>query len=344
MSDAGPSTAATVRVVVTVVAAALLLYGAWLIRQILILVLISMFLAVGLDPVVRALGRMRVGRRMAVLIVFVGALVFIGLFVGSVTPPLVREVQELAGSVPDYARTLAKRSESFRDLDARYDISGRLRSGLDNLPAIITGSVGGALGVARSIGRTLFSAVTVMILTIYFLLDLPKLMAGGRKLLPRSRRDRFDELMQHVLDRISGYMLGQITVSLTAGVISVIVLSILRVPYSLPLGMWVAIAALIPMIGATIGAIPAVIVAFLHSVPVGIATVVFFGVYQQVENYVVAPRVMRRAVDISPAAVILAALIGGTLLGFVGALLAIPTAASIKVLTQEIWIPRQDAA
>lgn len=340
----GPSTATVVRIVLTVAGVLVLLYGAYLIRAILVLAVIALFLAVGMDPAVRGLARLRLKRGQAVLVVFLAALLFIGGFIGSVTPPLVREVQELAGNIPSYARELATRSDSFREIDAQYDISGRLRSALDNLPAIAAGSVGGALGVLRGIGRTLFSVVTVTILTIYFMLDLPKLLDGAQKLLPRSRRERFQELRKHVLDRISGYMLGQIMVSLTAGLVSVIVLSILRVPYSLPLGMWVAISALIPMVGATIGAVPAVIVAFLHSVPIGIATLVFFLVYQQVENYVVAPRVMRRAVDISPAAVIMAALIGGTLMGFVGALLAIPTAASLKVLAQELWMPRQDAA
>jgi predicted PurR-regulated permease PerM len=108
--------------------------------------------------------------------------------------------------------------------------------------------------------------------------------------------------------------------------------------------MWVAIADLIPMVGATLGAIVAVIVAFFHGFWTGVFTIVYFVVYQQTENYVVNPRVMKRAVDISPAAVIVAALVGASLLGFVGALLAIPVAASIKVLAQEAWIPRQNSA
>src|SRR5207247_6328078 len=119
-------------------------------------------------------------------------------------------------------------------------------------------------------------------------------------------------------DRISGYMIGNIGVSIVAGLASGTALALLGVPYALPLAMWVAIADLIPMVGATLGAVPAVIVAFFSGLPTGIGTVIFFAIYQQVENYLVAPRVMKRAVDISPAVVILAALIGATLLGFVG--------------------------
>jgi predicted PurR-regulated permease PerM len=344
VADSGPSTSAVVRVIALVVGAALLLYGAFLVRQVLILVVIAMFLAIGLDPIVRGLARIRLSRRRAVLAVLLGVIAIIGGFLGSVTPVLIRETQNLAGAVPQYARDLSTRNEQFRELDLKYDISTKLREGLNNLPQIVQGSVGGALGVARSIGRALFSILTVGILTIYFLLDLPTLLAGARKLVPRSNRVRYDVYVGHVLERISGYILGQLTVSFIAGVVGTIVLTLFRIPYSLPLGMWIGIAALIPMVGATVGAIPAIIVAFFASVPRGIATLVFFAVYQQVENYVVAPRVMRRAVDISAAAVILAALIGATLLGFVGALLAIPVAATIKVLAHEFWIPRQDAA
>jgi len=180
---------------------------------------------------------------------------------------------------------------------------------------------------------------------VYFLLDLPKLVTGATRLVPPARRDRFGSLAMVVFERISGYMVGQLAVSAIAGLTSLVVLSVLRIPYSLPLAMWVALAALVPMVGSMLGAVPAAIVAFTVSLPVGIGTLLFFVAYQQVENYVVAPRVMRRAVDISPAAVILAALIGATLLGFVGALLAIPVAASIKVFVQEIWVaPREEQA
>ena len=339
-----PSTVTVVRITLTVAAVGVLLYGLYLIRSILVLVLVAAFLAVALDPVVRALGRIGLKRSRAVAVVFVAALLFIGGFVASVTPPLVRQTETLATSIPRYVNDLAKHSKRFKDLDKRYDLSTRLKSAVNNVPSIAGKSLGGALGVARSVGRAVFSVVTVAILTIYFLIDLPNLIAGAAKLLPASRRQRVQRSAQIVFERISGYMLGNIAVSIIAGGAAGIALSLLGVPYALPLAMWVAIADLIPMVGATLGAIPAAAVAFFSSLWTGIGTVIYFLVYQQVENYLVGPRVMKRAVDISPAAVILAALVGATLLGFVGALLAIPFAASIKVLTQEIWVPRQEAA
>jgi predicted PurR-regulated permease PerM len=338
-----PSTSTVVRITLTVAGVGLLLYGLYLIRSILVLVLVAAFLAVALDPVVRALGRLRLKRSRAVLVVLLGTLLFVAAFVASVTPPLVKQTERLATQIPKFAEDLSTHSKRFQELEKRYDISMRLRSAVSNVPSIAGKSLGGALGVARSVGRAVFSVLTVMILTIYFLIDLPNLIAGAARLFPASRRDRLQHNAQIVFDRISGYMIGNIGVSIVAGVTSGIALALLGVPYALPLAMWVAIADLIPMVGAMLGAVPAVIVAFFSGAWTGIGTVAFFAVYQQVENYVVSPRVMKRAVDISPAAVVLAALIGGTLLGFVGALLAIPLAASIKVLTQEIWLPRQQA-
>ncbi len=339
-----PSSATVVRVVLVVAGIGLVLYGLYLVRQILVLVVVALFLAIGLDPLVRALGRFRLSRGLAVLTVFVGLTLFIGGFVAAVTPPLVRQTQRLARQIPEFAEDLSTRSDRFRELDERYDISTRLRETVGDLPSLAGKSAGSVLGVARSIGSTLFNVLTVAILTIYFLLDLPKLIAGAARLVPRSKRGSIESHAQTVFDRISGYIVGNLAISVIAGVVTFIVLTAIRVPYALPLAMWVAIADLIPMVGATLGAIPAVIVAFFSSAWTGIGVVIFYAIYQQVENYVVTPRVMQRTVNISAAAVLLAALVGGTLLGFVGALLAIPIAASIKVLTQEIWVPRQEAA
>lgn len=344
MPTSGPSTSAVVRVVTVVAATGLLLVALYRVRHIVVLAVIAMFLAVGLDPAVRALGRLRLSRGKGVAVVLLGLVLFVVGFAASVTPPLVRQTQSLARQIPDYVNDLSDRSSRLYDLNERYDLAKRLQDAVGSLPELAGRSAGGVLGVVQSIAGTLFNLLTILILTTYFLLDLPKMLAGAPRLLPASRRRRFEQLSQPVLSRVSGYIMGQLTVSLIAGTTALIALTILRVPYSLPLAMWVATASLIPMVGATLGAVVAVVVAFFTSVLTGVGALVFFLVYQQLENYLIAPRVMRRAVDISPAAVILSALVGAALLGFVGALLAIPTAASFKVLTQEVWIPRQDAA
>ena len=147
-----------------------------------------------------------------------------------------------------------------------------------------------------------------------------------------------------ILTKIGGYIAGNFVVSVVAGTVSFIFLVIAGVPYPVALALWVAIADLIPLVGATLGAVPAVIVAFFVSVPVGIATLIFFFIYQQFENYVVAPRVMTKAVDLSPAAVLLSALIGAGLLGVVGVLMAVPAAAAIKLIVQEVVVPQAEKA
>jgi len=339
-----PSNSTIARIVVVILGALLLARGIYLIRDILVLVVVALFLAIGLDPAVRALGRVRFPRALAVVTVLVLGLVFIGGFFAAVIPPLVRQTARLAEQIPDFAEELSDRIGRFADLDERFDISSRLRSAINDAPNLAGRSFGSALGIARSVGSAVFSILTVLVLTIYFMLDLPKLVDGAAKLVARTRRDRIRAHADVVFRSISQYIIGNLAVSVIAGALYYITLSILGVPYALPLAMWVAIADLIPMVGATLGAIPATIVAFFHGVPTGIGTAIYFIVYQQVENYVVAPRVMREAVNISPAAVLLAALMGATLLGFVGALIAIPIAASIKIITQEVWLPRQESA
>ena len=319
-------------------------YGIYLVRAVLVLVIVALFFAIGLDPLVRALERRRVKRGIAVGLVFVATLLLIGGFIAAVTPPLARQTVRLASQIPDFAHRLSDRSSRFAELDAKYHISVRLKDAVKDAPKILAGSTGRAVGFVRSVGAALFNVVTVIVLTVYFLLDLPKLIEGGAQLFAKSRRKQMKERADVVFRSISSYLLGNLATSAVAGVVSFIALTVLHVPYALPLAMWVAIADLIPLVGATIGAVPAVIVAFFHGTATGIGTAIFFLLYQQFENYVVQPRVMKQAVDISAAAVLLAALVGATVLGFVGALLAIPIAASAKVLVREIWFPRQEAA
>jgi predicted PurR-regulated permease PerM len=163
---------------------------------------------------------------------------------------------------------------------------------------------------------------------------------GSLKLVPKSRRERVKELTEPILEKIGAYIAGNVAVSIIAGVISFIFFAIVGVPYPVALALWVAIADLIPLVGATLGMVPALVVAFFISIPLGVTVAVFFLIYQQIENYVIVPRVMTKAIDISPAAVLLAALIGGSLLGFVGALMSLPFAAAVKLLMQEVALPK----
>ena len=342
-ADTGPSTRTVVRIVLIVVGVLLLLYAAYLVRSILVLVLIAAFLAIGLDPAVRRLEKLGLNRGVSVGLIFLAAILFLTAFAFAVIPPLVNQVASFAQDLPEYVQDFARNNPRVQEFVQENDISTKLEDAVGQIPTVIGSSFGSVLGIAGSVLATLFNGLTVLVLTIYFLLSLSRIRAGSLKLVPKSRRDRVGTLMDPILEKIGGYIAGQIIVGLIAGTLSFIFLAVAGVPFPVALALWVAIAALIPLVGATIGAIPAVIVAFFSSAPLGVATLIFFTAYQQIENYIIAPRVMTKAVDVSPAAVLLAALIGGSLLGFVGALMAIPAAASLKLITQEILIPRAEA-
>ncbi|MDQ3645571.1 MAG: AI-2E family transporter [Actinomycetota bacterium] len=339
----GPSTGTIFRVVFTVAAALLLLYALYIVRSVLLLVFVAGFLAVGLDPAVRRVEARGVKRGIAVAAIFLGVVLFIGAFFGAVLPPLVNQVASFATDLPEYVQDLADRNPRVEEFVTEHDVADRLRDATKSVPGNIGGSVGKLLGIAGSVINSLFRLITVLVLTIYFSMGLSRIREGGFRLLPSSKRERARELMDPILQKIGAYIAGNIAISLIAGVLAFVFLAIAGVPFPVALALWVAFADLIPLVGATIGAVPSVIVAFFVSPAVGIATLIYFIAYQQIENYLIAPRVMTKAVDLSPAAVLLAALIGAALLGFIGALMAIPAAAAVKLITQEVVHPRLEA-
>lgn len=265
-------------------------------------------------------------------------------FAVAVVPPLISQITTFAADLPQYVEDLGKNNPRINDWAMENDIPEKLKEATSNVPSLIGGSFGSVLGIAGSFMSAIFNGITILVLTIYFTMSLSRIRSGSLKLVPKSRRQKVGELADPILEKIGGYIAGQLTVAIIAAVLSLIFLTIAGVPFPIALSLWVLLAALIPLVGATIGAIPAVIVAFFDSTGVGLATLVFFLIYQQVENYVIAPKVMNKAVDISPAAVLVAALVGGTLLGFVGALMAIPVAASIKLIVQQVVVPKSEAA
>jgi predicted PurR-regulated permease PerM len=339
-----PSNATVVRVVLITLGILLLTYAAYRVRSILLLVLVSVFLAIGLDPAVRRLERWRIKRGWAVTLILLGVIGFIAAFIAAVVPRLVEQVTQFATDLPGYAEDIGRRYPRFQEYLDANNIQDQLRDATEDLPSKISGSIGSVLGVAGSVMGALFRLITVLVLTIYFLLSLSRIHEGSLKMVPKSRRERVTTLMDPILEKIGGFIAGQIVVALIGGILAFIFLWAMQVPSPVALALWVTIAALIPLIGATIGAVPAVIVAFVHSTTTGVIVLLYFIVYQQVENYVIAPRVMTRAVDVSPAAILVAALIGGTLLGFVGALMAIPAAAAIRLISQEVLQPRAESA
>jgi predicted PurR-regulated permease PerM len=325
-----------------VAAAYVLAQAVLLARQVLILLVVAAFLAIGLNPLVELLTRHRFSRRMAVVTISFGFVAFLGGFAAAIVPPIANQATQLTEKLPDYVQRLEKDNGQLGDLIRKYKVREKVTDAVQNGGGLKV--FGGVIGIGKAVLSALFSFFTVLILTLYLLSNYPRIKQGAYRLVPRSRRPRVGLLSDEILSRVGGYVLGNLLTSLVIFVVTLIFLAAVGVPYPVAIAMFVGLMDLVPLVGATIGGAVTVAIAFFTSVPVGIITAVFYVLYQQFENYVLVPRVMKRTVDVSPLATILAALIGGTLLGIVGALLAIPVAAAIQLIGSEVWIPKQDTA
>jgi predicted PurR-regulated permease PerM len=309
----------------------------------LTLVVVALFLALGLDPVVNWLQHRGMRRGFAVALVFVGVIAaFVG-FGMAVVPPLVTQAGELTTALPDLV-TQVQNSTIVKRLDAQYDIVGNITTQIQERVKngeTVLQLFGGVLGAGQAVISGAFSVFTVLVLTLYFTASLNKLTETGYRLVPASRRPRVQALGDEIVRRIGGYIAGQIAVATINATFTYIGLLVLGLPYPLFLAIAVGILGLIPLVGATLGAIIIVTVALFHSWQYAVIAVVYYLVYQQVENYVIAPRIMARTVAVPGFVAVVAALAGGTLLGVLGALIAIPIAAAILLITQEVIIPRQ---
>lgn len=309
---------------------------------ILLLIGIALFLAVGLDPVVSWLQHRGMRRGLAVFATVAAVVLFFAAFLAAAVPPLVEQGTELVDELPGYLDDLEASSGVFREINDRFAITSRIESLTqgDDVAAPDTQEV---VTVAKVVFGAVASTLTVLVLSLYFLGAFPRLKHAAYRLVPRSRRSRFALLSDEILARIGSYLLGNLATSFIAGLIAYIFFRLAGVPFPLPLAMFVALMDMVPLVGATIAAAVATLVAFGVSVPVGLVTMGFFAIYQPFENFILVPRVMARAVDVSPIATVVAVLIGASLLGVFGAILAVPIAASIQIIGREIVVPRQEA-
>ncbi|MFC6082240.1 AI-2E family transporter [Sphaerisporangium aureirubrum] len=308
-------------------------------RNVIVLIVVAMFLAVGLNPIVEVLQRYRVPRRGAISIVFVGVIMLFGLFGLAIVPPVSQETSDFIQAVPGYVQELLA-NPTIKQLDADYQILAKLQAYVTS-GDLGTTVAGGILGAGAVVLDAFFSGLTLLVLTLYFLGSLSAIKEYMLKLVPSSRRVRTRAIGDEILTGIGGYVAGNVLISVIAGGLSWLFLTIAGAKYALALALVVAVTDLIPLVGATVGAVLVTAVGALQSGTLAIACIIFFTVYQQVENYVIYPRVMRRSVDVAPAVSVIAALFGGALLGAVGALLAIPVAAAVALIVREVVLPRQ---
>lgn len=326
-----------------VVAVAAALWLLWLSKRILTWVLIAMFLAVALNPLVDLIQRrLRFRRVPAISLTFLLGLGTAGGVATLLVPPTVDAGQELADDAPGYIDRLAN-TRIFKDLDERYDIASRLKDFVETIPDRL-GGAGAAVDVAQTLLSGFVGGLTVLVLTFMFLIYGRDLRARGIAMLPDDRRPRARNLLDQMYRSVGGYVMGNLLVSFVAGVTAYIMMKSFGLPAAAALAFWVALADLVPLVGATIGAIPAVIVAFFSGWPIGVGVAIYFLLYQQVENHFVQPLVMRRTTSLNPLLTLVAVLLGAELLGILGALLAIPTAAIIKLLVTDVVVHRRARA
>src|SRR5437879_2183553 len=298
------------------------------------------FFAVVLAPAVDwCEHRLHLRRGLATALVFVLVLVLIALMLWAFITPIARQAQDFADNLPQYVSDARNGKGAIGDLVQRYDLDKKVQENQQKIQDWLSGAGTPALHIVRSIFNTLLAAVTITALTILLLLRGPKLTAGVLRMVHEPYRERVRLVAADASKAVSGYMLGNFLISVIAGAATWVVLRIMGVPYPEVLALWVGFADLIPLVGATLGAIPTVGLAFLHSVPAGIVVLVFYIVYQQFENHVLQVTVMSKTVDVDPLTVLVSVLVGVELFGFLGALLAIPAAGIIQVVVRNVYDP-----
>jgi len=308
-------------------------------RSVLILIGLAMFIAAGLDPIVGWLVRHRMPRWAAVLTVIGCGLAIMAAFLAAAIPPLASEATTLAHQIPHYMHDLQNRNSQLGKLNVKYHIQQRLTSLVTSRGGSL---VGGVLGAGALVIGTVSEILAIVVLSVYFLAGLPQIKMFAYRLVPHSRRPRVILIGDEIFAKVGGYVLGNFITSVIAGLGTYIWLLAWGVPYPLLLGMFVAILDLIPVIGSTIGGIVVSLVALTVSLPVALATLAFYIGYRLAEDYLIVPRIMGRTVELPAIVSLVAVLIGGVLLGIVGALVAIPVAAAIRLLLHEIAIRRLD--
>jgi predicted PurR-regulated permease PerM len=330
-------------VIAIIVASFITLEILWISRHVLSWVFIALFLALALNPAVDRLER-RLGRRGAATgVVSLATLIAIALIGWLFIPTLVDQVNNFAHQVPDYLHDLTKGRGRLGFLETKYHLVDKARKALrEGGASKLFGLSGTALAVARGVINAVLATVTIAFMTFFMLLEGRNWIDSFFSLLKPESRARWHAVGHDIYRTVGGYVSGNLLISLIAGGLTAIVLAIMGVPYAIALGLIVGILDLIPLAGATIAAIIVGAVAFLHSIPAGIVVVVFFIVYQQIENHILQPVVYGRTVQLSPLAILISVLIGAELAGVLGALAAIPVAGSLQVVFLD-WLRHRRA-
>jgi predicted PurR-regulated permease PerM len=281
--------------------------------------------------------RLHLPRAVAAVVVFLLGIAIVAAAIYSFVRPLVDQANQFINHLPGYVEDAKAGRGTVGRLVQRYNLDEWVQRNQDDLRKAAQNAGRPALKVAQSVASGLAALVTILVLTFLMLLEGPDMMRGGLNMLSPPLAERIRRVTRDCARAMSGYVAGNLLISVIAAFVTFVSLEILGVPFALVLAIWVAFADLIPLVGATLGAIPTILVALLHSLAAGIIMLVIFIVYQQFENHVLQVTIMSRTVKLNPLIVLVSVLIGVELYGFLGALLAIPAAGVIQVISRDIY-------
>jgi len=307
----------------------------------LTLILLAVFIAVSLEPLVVWFTRRGLRRGWAVTIVLTGFVVVLGGFLALVIPPVAKEIGALVDAVPGWLEQLHNHQSTIGRLEDRYHLVEKAKEQIGSGSGA-SGLAGGVLGAGQMVLSTVTSTVIVITVTLYCMAALPTIKQFGLRFVAASRRERVAGVAEEIMDRTGRFMLGNLVTSGIAGVATFGWCAATGVPYAAALGVFTALMDLIPIVGSTLAGIVVSLVALSVSLPIAIATAVFYVVFRVAEDYLIVPRTMKFAVDVHPLVTVLAVLVGGALLGIIGALVAIPAAVAVGLILDEYVFPKRE--
>jgi len=309
-----------------------------------ILIIVSIFLAAGLNPAVMFFQNRGLKRGAAVGAVMACVLLFVAAFIAIAVPPLLDQGNQLIDNAPQLIRDL-NNNAFINDLNVKYGVIDSLQTKVDAIikdgQFAIT-AFGGVIGVGKAVVSGLVSTITILTLTLYFLASLPQVIEIGLKFVPLSRRNRVSKLVNAIISRVGSFVGGQSIIAALAAIFILIMGLIIGMPYAGPLAVIVLVCGFIPLIGHFIGMTIVTLVSLTDSLSTAVIALVSYIIYVQIENYVITPRIMKRSLSIPGLVTIIAALLGTSLLGLIGGLLAVPIAAAILLILDEVVFPRAD--
>lgn len=309
-------------------------------RGTLIVIAVALLLAIGLDPAVGALTRRGIRRGWAVALVFLGMVAVLGGAIYAIVPPIITELATFVQSVPNIITNL-QHNDSINRLNEKFGLLNAIKSS-DFIKTIGSGAAGSILTAGVTVASIAADLLIVLILSLFFLAGFPKIKSAAYRLAPATKRVRVTDLGDKIIKQMGGYLVGATLVAIQAGLLAGLFAAFVGLPYPWAIALGAAVLDFVPVIGPITIGLSMTLLGFTQSLTIGIVAAVFYIIQHLFEAYWLYPRVMRRQVDISTGAVVVALLVGGALLGVTGAVLAVPVAAAVQLIVREVVMPIQE--